>query len=304
MSTKIYTSNGKILINGSNNKWLKYRDPLNPLDLPPHTIRAKFSSGYTPSIGDTQTLVDSTTNTWDIYKESNDWGGLFYSVGNKILEVLGANTTGITGFHNTFYNCTSLTTVPLFDTSSVTDFGSMFSSCTGLVSVPKFNTSSATTVENMFTYCTHLTSVPNLDLSTVMYADGYLKNCTALTTCPTLNFGNSLSRAKELFAYCSSLTSVPPFNISQWDLQLNNAFENCTSLIAVPAFTNLGSSAVLNSMFKGCTNVESGALAFYQLASTKNPREYYNCFYNCGSNTTTGAAELAQIPSSWGGTAS
>jgi hypothetical protein len=60
----------------------------------------------------------------------------------------------------------------------------------------------------------------------------------------------------------------------------------------------------MRRMFNDCLNVQSGALALYQQASTQTtpPSEYYNTFYNCGSNTTTGAAELAQIPSSWGGT--
>lgn len=46
-------------------------DPLNPLNLPPNTIRVKFSSGYTPTMDDTQTLVDANENVWDIYKQSN-----------------------------------------------------------------------------------------------------------------------------------------------------------------------------------------------------------------------------------------
>jgi len=54
-------------------------------------------------------------------------------------------------------------------------------------------------------------------------------------------------------------------------------------------------------MFKGCVAVQSGSLALYQQASTQaTPPVYHDdCFKNCGKNTTTGAAELAQIPSSW-----
>ena len=53
-----------------------------------------------------------------------------------------------------------------------------------------------------------------------------------------------------------------------------------------------------------CLNVQSGALALYQQASsqTNPPSSHNNTFYNCGKFTTTGAAELAQIPSDWGGT--
>ena len=80
-------------------------------------------------------------------------------------------------------------------------------------------------------------------------------------------------------------------------------FRNCHSLTAVPLFDT---SKVTNmqSMFNECINVQSGALALYQQASTQaNPPLLHNStFYNCGSNTQSGAAELSQIPSSWGGT--
>jgi hypothetical protein len=54
-------------------------------------------------------------------------------------------------------------------------------------------------------------------------------------------------------------------------------------------------------MFYNCYKVESGAYALYQQASTQTtpPSSHSNTFRNCGRDTTTGAAELAQIPSDW-----
>jgi hypothetical protein len=77
----------------------------------------------------------------------------------------------------------------------------------------------------------------------------------------------------------------------------------CNSLKTIPLF-NTASVTNMNSFAKWCYYVESGALALYQQASsqTNPPSDYTDCFTNCGANTTTGAAELAQIPSSWGGT--
>ena len=184
MAITVYTYNDKVLKNVATDKWLKKAvDPLNPLGLPANTIRVKFKSDYTPSMGDTQTLVDSTNNVWDIYKESNNWSGLFSSNKN-VLEILGANTTGITNMNMMFYKCTALiSTIPLFDTSSVTN---------------------------------------------------------------------------------------------------------------------------MTSIFDSCYKVTSGALALYQQASTQttSPSSHNYAFYECGKDTVTGAAELAQIPSSWGGTGS
>ena len=173
-STKIgaaYLGNVKVYESG---------DPYNPLNLPPYTIRCKFSSGYTPDMGDSQTLVDASDNVWDITLNNTVWGSLF--LGNtNIIEVLGANTTGVTDMSWTFYGCSSLTSVPLFDTSS------------------------------------------------------------------------------------------------------------CTNM---------------SSMFRNCFLVQSGALALYQQASTQaiTPQHNSYTFQNCGRDTISGAAELAQIPSSWGGT--
>jgi hypothetical protein len=179
-------------------------DPYNPLGLPPFTIRCKFKSGVTPGMGDSQTLVDSTENVWDIYKNSTNWTSIFQSNTN-LLEVVGANTSSCTNMSSMFLNCSELTSVALFDTSSCTDMSRMFQRCTSLTTVPLFDTSS------------------------------------------------------------------------------------CTNM---------------NMLFLNCYNVQSGALALYQQASTQAtpPSNHSQCFTNCGRDTVTGAAELAQIPTSWGGT--
>jgi len=131
---KIYTFNNKIIT--INNKWCEEYveppvDPWNPLNLPANTIRVKFTSRYTPTMGNTQTLVDSTNNIWDIYKSSNNWYSLFSS-NDSLLEILGANTTNVTSIEETFVYCTSLTSIPLFDTSNITNTTCAFYGCTGV----------------------------------------------------------------------------------------------------------------------------------------------------------------------------
>ena len=217
--------------------------------LPDNTVRIKYQAGYTPTMGDTQTLIDADENIWDIYTASNDWSGLFY-VKSNLLEVIGANTSSVTDMRYMFQNCTSLTSVPLFDTSSITNMKYMFDSCTSLTSVPLFDTSSVTNMYGMFDRCTSLTSVPLFDTS-------------------------KAKDTRYMFRECTSLTSVPLFDTS--------------------------SVTDMRDMFDGCFNVESGALALYQQASSQAtpPLLYDLCFRNCGRDTTTGAAELAQIPSDW-----
>ena len=302
MST-IYTLNGKVLKNSANGKWLTKAsgDPYNPLGLPPFTIRCKFSSGYTPSMGDSQTLVDAGENVWDITKNSTNWYNLLYN--SSVLSVLGANSTGVTNMGSLLQgnqnltqvelfdtsSCTymggflagsSITSVPLFNTSYCTNMNGMFSSCMALTSVPLFNTSSCTNMDSMFSSCRSLTSIPLFDTRSVTSMQGMLQECLSLTTIPLFD----TSSCVDFFLFCntggydSNLTSIPLLNTS--------------------------SATNVSYMFNGNRNVNSGSLALYQqMASQTNPpANHGGCFNNCGSNTVTGAAELAQIPSSWGGT--
>lgn len=71
---------------------------------------------------------------------------------------------------------------------------------------------------------------------------------------------------------------------------------------SIPLFDTSSATKVTN-MCKNARNVTTGALALYTQMSTQTnpPSSHSNCFSNCGVATQTGAAELAQIPSSWGG---
>lgn len=177
----IYKHNGSIITDNTG-QWLTHTDipvdPYNPLGLPANTIRCKFSSGYTPTIGDSQTLVDSTNNVWDIYRESNYWTSAVFNGSTYLLEILGANTTNVTSMYRLFRNCTSLTTVYLFDTRKVTTMESMFQNCSSLIASPLFNTSNVTNMNQMFNSCTSLTAVPLLDTSKVTNMGYMFQNCT------------------------------------------------------------------------------------------------------------------------------
>lgn len=139
-------------------------DPYNPLGLPQYTVRAKLSSGVTPSISpyytSSVTLVDSVNNIWDLYLMQTSWNfdSSFFSVFDiprgEVLEILGANTTGVTNMYKFCYYEEGLTSVVPFDISSVTDARYMFGYCVRLTSVPSFNPSSSlTNVNYMFRNC-------------------------------------------------------------------------------------------------------------------------------------------------------
>ena len=237
--------------------WPEGPDPYNPLNLPPKTVRVRTNDGLVPyrfngassATYETATLVEGTSDVYDVYKSGTDFSFLF-QMSNNIVEVLGANTTGITDMSAMFDYCASLTTVVLFDTSSVTNMRILFRECNSLTTIPLFDTSSVTNMDGMF------------------------YNCSSLTTVPLFNT-SSVTNMQDMFYRCKTLTSVPLFDTS--------------------SVTNM------DGMFYNCTNVETGALALYQQASTQTnpPPKHTQTFRNCGSDTTTGAAELAQIPEDW-----
>lgn len=86
-------------------------------------------------------------------------------------------------------------------------------------------------------------------------------------------------------------------------------FEQFLCIMSGSAYTSIPlfdtSSAVnVQRMFEYATNVTAGALAMYTQMSTQAnpPTSHLDCFKNCGSGNASGQAELAQIPTSWGGT--
>ena len=136
------------------------------------------------------------------------------------------------------------------------------------------NTSSVTNMDYMFFDCKNLVSVPLFDTSSVTSMDDMFGNCELLTTVPLYDTSN-VTDLGWMFSDCEALTAIPLFDTSK---------ATCTQ-----------------QMFLNCYNVASGALALYQQTSSQAnpPSDHKWMFMNCGRDTTTGAAELAQIPSDW-----
>lgn len=267
-----------------NGVWVTYETSVisginyNPLDLPPYTLRLQYNLGVTPSFenGGSGVQVSSDPNIWDFTYQDPDW--TMCLVGHDdLIAVLGGNTSDVTKMYHLFYWCTSLANVNVFDTSNVTAMGGMFDSCP-FTSVPLFPTQSCQAFGSMFYGCTNLVTVPLFDTRNAIYFNSMFEGCTSLQSIPLFDSSN-----------------VQYFHLM---------FKGCTSLREVPLLDTSSCTSDIYQMFDGCTNVRSGALDMYNQVSTQSPvpsRHAY-MFRNCGSNTITGAAELAQIPTSWGGT--
>lgn len=131
-------------------------DPYNPLGLPPYTIRVRLTAGAEPlthyiGLGTpTAVQVYADPNVWDVTLESPDWSDLFTS--ESIVEVLGANTTGVENMSRMFEYCSALTTLCLFDTSSVESFYLAFAS-SNITAIPLYPTDSLVDAYQAFSSC-------------------------------------------------------------------------------------------------------------------------------------------------------
>ena len=159
------------------------------------------------------------------------------------------DTSSVTDMSSMFYNCSNLTTVPVFDTRSVTNMTSMFDSCSNLTTVPLFDTRSVTSMYNMFYNCSNLTTVPLFDTRSVTSMGSMFSSCSNLTTVPLFDT-RSVTSMGSMFSSCSNLTTVPLFD-TRSVTNMGSMFSSCSNLTTVPLFdtrsvTNMG------TMFRNC----------------------------------------------------
>ena len=104
--------------------------------------------------------------------------------------------------------------------------------------------------------------------------------------------------------YEMHMAAVPNFNYSN-GTRFDDFMANNVSLTSIPEMTFGTSVTNVGRMFTRCPNVQSGAKDLYDtLSQIASITDHADTFTDCGSNTESGRAELAQIPTSWGGTLS
>ena len=117
----------------------------------------------------------------------------------KLQNVEIASTiTTVLNMSSMFNNCSSLQTVPLFNTAAVTNMNSMFNNCLSLQTVPLFNTAAVTNMSNMFNNCNSLAAVPAL-VTTAVTSSGNFNTifgaCNSLSRIQAKDFNFTFSVA-------------------------------------------------------------------------------------------------------------
>lgn len=235
-------------------------DPYNPLGLPPYTIRCKFSAGYVPTMGDSQTLVDAGENIWDIVRVvsrgyTSQWQ-LLFSGCSALIAVLGANTNGFDGYKvsiaGLFRNCSNLTYVAPFDTGNAQWASQVFFGCSHLPEIPALPLGSATDLSSMLYNCSSLRTIPMLDTSSVLNLNGFAENCSSLVEFPAIETGHA-TNMHQMFSGCSSLTSLPMLD-THAVTDMGSLCLDCSALVRFPAW-NTAANGKMKYMFYGCTSL-------------------------------------------------
>lgn len=217
----------------------------------------------------------------------------------ELTSVVSLDTSGTHLIQGMFRGCASLVDVPMLDLADVTNCAGMFSNCTSLVTVPLFDTGNVTNFYGMFEGCSSLTSVPLFDTSAGTILGSMFADCVSLAGVPAFTTSAATDMSRMLYG-CTSIVTVPLFDTSLVQ-NMNSMMYGCGNLVAIPLFDTSSLSNVSNA-FYDCRRVETGALALYQQMDASpltRPASHSKTFYRCGDRTTTGSAELAQIPSTW-----
>lgn len=260
---------------GRNNIALVYNGKLmgrHIYSLAPYTIRLEFTKAdyhpYIPSPvpipASAWTKVEGvSTNQWDLYWPYSDWSELFKDFDAGTHEGGGQND----------------------ETYRIIDAGDL---------------SGVTNMRETF-WGSYITETCWLDTSNVTDMNSMFRGATRLVNPPDL-ITNKVTDMGYMFDECYSITEAPALTSTKNVTNMEFMFHNCIELRHVPLL-NVSSLENFAYAFYNCPKVESGALAMYNAASQKIPAaetSKYECaFTDCGRDTVTGAAELAQIPESW-----
>lgn len=236
----------------------------------PYTLRFFFTNkDYNPTnvsgwkSGSTWTRVSSSPNIWDYTHESSNWDNEF---NNKFTQDSNEVIILATG-----------------DLSGITSMKGVAYSGSGrnvsyITYMCDLNTPNVTSMDRLLMGCRYLSVAPKLNTS----------SCTSL-----------LSAFDSL--YCTLM--IPNINMSHVT-SLRSTYSKCFSLLYTPNFSNVNSNLNLcQYCFERAYNLTGGLKAAYDNLVLTSNTNHSSCFTQAGSKSTTGAAELAQIPSTWGGTA-
>ena len=141
------------------------------------------------------------------------------------------------------------------------------------------------------------------DCTDVRTVYGLFANCPNIRSVGPLYNTGSLTDCMGMF-YCEngsgSIDHVTPFDTSNVQ-RFTSMFQGQAKLKEVPLLDTTWAQN-LNLMYDGCVSVKRGTVAAYNEMTSHGDRPWvahHFTFHDCGLNTESGRAELAQIPDDW-----
>lgn len=246
----------------------------------PYTLRFFFSNiTYDPTTvsgwksGSTWTRVSSDPNIWDYTHETSNWDDefnkKFTSESNEVIILAAGDLSGITSMKTVVY-------------------------ASGKVAGGTFGSGNASNIS-------YITYICDLNTPNVTNMDGLLFGCRYLAVAPKLNTSSCTSLLSTFDTlYCTLM--IPDIDMSHVT-NMRATYSKCFSLLYTPDFSNVNSNLNLcQYCFERAYNLTDGLKAAYDNLVLTSNTNHASCFSQAGSKSTTGATELAQIPTTWGGT--
>jgi len=270
-------------------------------DIPPYTMRFQFDDGFDPN----SLLTDSTEyiGTWT-HVAGSVWD---FTYQNERWYAYGWNSTGNYRF---LYSVLSIKSKEIIS-DDLYQYNDSTSSLFGYnAKVLGANLTGVRYLTKTFYNWGPLKSIAYFDTSMLYNASELIANSNVsriqqVEYIPDFNFSSITD--EELTWNGNSMASSASAKKGLGSFAFSSRGSGRYSILkAVPNLTiPINSNVTVDNMFYGQYNVESGALALYNKFATANWQgSHISTFTNCGATTTTGAAELAQIPTTWGGTMS
>ena len=172
----------------------------------------------------------------------------------------------------------------------------------GLVDLVSMDCSGVSRIDGIFDGCTQLKSIDGItNIDTATSLSRSFRNCNLQDGIGLFELGPVTS-----MQYAFSGTSTPsiPLLDTGGVKDFMGAFSGMSAVTEIPAL-DIHSAEQVSTMFANCVRVQAGILSMYgRLSSLPGDVGRYSwahlgCFQNCGSMTTTGSAELSQVPSEW-----
>ena len=190
------------------------------------------------------------------------------------LQKVSLDTTTFTNPFQLFFNCSSLKSVPLFNTRNWTNLNQVFYGCLSLTSVPLFDTRNCTNFAGAFSFCYSLKSIPPFDTSNVTNFSSAFRECYSLVEFPEINF-SKVTTTNLLFNACYNLKKVPRFNMPNCT-DIAGMFQGCRNLVSIPELRPSASITTINVLFNTCNALEE--IPFFD---TSNVTAFSSAFNNC-----------------------